>query len=319
MTQFVQTLLDGITVGSLYALIALGYTMVYGILKFINFAHSDVFALGVHLSIVFAAMLGVSGAMGGVPPWYVCPIVLVLSMLASGLVGFLIERFAYRPLRHAPRLNVLITAIGVSLLLQNVGQLNLRTTQTIGIPFGPYPRPTPVLIESVALNDVTVASGHLQAGTEAGTVVLDTDVDLMADRQYRLDGVGPDGKHVALRVLSAPGTYARGTPLSAVPLLDAVPTETHYSLIRLPKVAITLVDVAVVGTAVLLMLGLQYLIFSTKLGMAMRAVSFSTRNAGLMGVNVNFIISFTFVVGSMLAAAAGFLYAMKYEGQAKQT
>lgn len=232
MTQFFQTLVDGLTVGGLYALIALGYTMVYGILKFINFAHSDIFALGVHLSITAAAILGISGIMSGPPVWYFGPIVLILAMLGSGLVGFTIERLAYRPLRNAPRLNVLITAIGVSLLLQNVGQLPAT--------FGPYPRPTPVL--------------------------------LPADVLFTLVGV-------QFRV----------------------------------------VDAAVIGTAVLLMIALQYLIYSTKLGLAMRAVSYNIRTAGLMGINVDFIISFTFVVGSMLAAAAGFLYALKYEGQAKQT
>ena len=238
MTQLVQTLVDGLTVGSLYALIALGYTMVYGILKFINFAHSDIFALGVHMTIVVAGFLGISGVvMSGAPPWYIGPIVLVLAMLVCGGVGLVIERFAYRPLRNAPRLNVLITAIGVSLLLQNAGQLKFGNSP---IPFGPYPKPTPEL-----LPDTVLAS-------------------------YQ-------------------------------------------------GVQISLVNVAVVGTALVLMLALQYLIYSTKFGMAMRAVSFSPRNASLMGINVDRVISITFVIGSMLAAAAGFLYAMKYQGQAKQT
>ncbi len=233
MTQLLQTLVDGLTVGSLYALIALGYTMVYGILKFINFAHSDVFALGVHLTITIAALVGIRGSVAaGAPPWYVGPVVLGLAMLSCGAIGFIIERAAYRPLRHAPRLNVLITAIGVSLLLQNAGQLPFL--------FGPYPRPTPTLLPDLVL------------ATLGGV-------------EFRL------------------------------------------------------VNVAVVGTALLLMVTLQYVIFSTKVGLAMRAVSFSPRNAGLMGVNVDLVISLTFVIGSMLAAAAGFLYALKYPGQAKQT
>jgi branched-chain amino acid transport system permease protein len=233
MTQLLQTLMDGLTVGALYALIALGYTMVYGILKFINFAHSDIFALGVHGTIAIAALLGVAGAMpNAAPAWYIGPVVLVLTMLGCGIAGFIIERLAYRPLRNAPRLNVLITAIGVSLFLQNFGQLKFT--------FGPYPKPTPALLPDTVL--VSVAG-----------------------------------------------------------------------------VNFTLVNAAVIGTAVALMIGLQYLIFSTKFGMAMRAVSFSPRNAGLMGINVDRVISITFVIGSMLAAAAGFLYALKYQGQAKQT
>jgi branched-chain amino acid transport system permease protein len=243
VTQFLQTLLDGLTVGSLYALIALGYTMVYGILKFINFAHSDVFALGVHLPIWIAALFGIQGAAAGtVPPWYLGPIVLVLAMLSSGAVGFTIERLAYKPLRGAPRLNVLITAIGVSLLLQNLGQLPVQKLGNVPLPlmFGPYPRATPELLPPTVL----------------------------------------------------------------------------FSFLG---VRVRLVEVAVVGTALLLMVGLQYLIYNTKLGMAMRAVSFNTRTASLMGINVNAVISFTFVIGSMLAAAAGFLYALYYGGQAKQT
>jgi branched-chain amino acid transport system permease protein len=122
VTKFLQTLMDGVAVGSLYALIALGYTMVYGILQFINFAHSDVFVLGAWISYTLAVAMGYaadnahSSALAGL-------LILLAAMATCGAVGFTIERLAYRPLRNAPRLNVLITAIGVSLLLQNVGQL----------------------------------------------------------------------------------------------------------------------------------------------------------------------------------------------------
>jgi branched-chain amino acid transport system permease protein len=244
MTVFIQTLIDGIAVGSLYALIALGYTLVYGILKFINFAHSDIFALGAWLSLTVAAMFGVSGIAvegSGPPPWYVGLGVLLLSMLICSLVGLLIERLAYKPLRRAPRLNVLITAIGVSLLLENVGQLQFfHHDKPLLVPFGPYPKAMPQLL--------------------------------------------PD------RVLA---TFAGGVQLR-------------------------LVDVVVLGTALVLVIALQWLIFRTKLGMAMRAVSFNVSTASLMGINSDAIISITFVIGSALAAAAGFLYAVKYV-QLKQT
>ncbi|MBX3357047.1 MAG: branched-chain amino acid ABC transporter permease [Phycisphaeraceae bacterium] len=232
MTQFLQTLFDGITVGCLYALIALGYTMVYGILKFINFAHSDVFALGAWMSITIAGWIGLGLTGQPTPPWYMGVLVLLGAMGVCGVVGFVIERVAYRPLRNAPRINVLITAIGVSLFMQNFGQLRFA--------FGAYPRPFPRLIDNTAL--------------------------------FAVAGVA----------------------------------------VRLP-------DLAVIGTALALMAALQFLIYRTKFGTAMRAVSFSPRNASLMGVNVDLVISFTFVVGAMLAAAAGFLYGVKYEGQAKQT
>lgn len=232
MTQFLQTLFDGVTVGCLYALIALGYTMVYGILKFINFAHSDVFALGVWMSITIAGWMGIGAAGQPTPPLYLAMLVLLGTMVICGAVGFTVERLAYRPLRRAPRLNVLITAIGVSLLLQNLGQRPFV--------FGPYPRSLPTLVESGTLFTVM------------------------------------------------------GVPVRVS-------------------------DVAVIGMALVLMTALQILIYRTKFGSAMRAVSFNTRTASLMGINADRVISITFIVGTMLAAAAGFLYGMKYGGQAKQT
>ena len=226
MTKFLQTLMVGVAVGSLYALIALGYTMVYGILQFINFAHSDVFVLGAWLSYTLAVAFGYAAA-GAHPPLAAGLLILVGAMAACGLAGFTIERLAYRPLRRAPRLNVLITAIGVSLLLQNVGQLKWF--------FGTQPQRMPSLIDDKIL---AVVAG----------------------------------------------------------------------------VQIHLVDLAGAGTALLLMLVLDWLIFRTRMGRAMRAVSHDTAVAALMGINVDAVVSFTFVLGSSLAAAAGFLYAMKYPG-----
>lgn len=229
MDTLLQTLKDALTIGSLYALIALGYTMVYGILKFINFAHSDIVVLGGWLSLVIAtkllAWLGVDLSAGGAAAWWVGPVVLTLAMACCGLIGFTIERLAYKPLRGAPRLNVLITAIGVSLFLQNSGQLQFI--------FGTSPRKIPALI-----SDATI--------------------------------------------------YQYG------------------------NVQIRLLDLVVVGTAVFLMLALEYLVFHTKIGRAMRAVSYDVRTAGLMGIPVDRVISFTFILGSSLAAAGGFLWALNF-------
>ena len=303
--------MDAVAVGSLYALIALGYTMVYGILKFINFAHSDIFTLGAWVSLAAAVCAGFGGGSAPAPvtPWVLwlvgglaaaavlaqvydravwralpagardrlpAPglgwtltlmagwagatlalvylargmhgvealritaggVILVVAMLTCGLIGFAIERTAYKPLRRAPRLNVLITAIGVSLLLQNLGQLEWM--------FGPRPQPMPTLIPEISL-----------------------------------------------------ATIARN--------------EQGYG------VQIWLVDLIGAGTAIALMVALDWLVFHTKLGRAMRAVSFSPTTASLMGVPVDRVVSFTFVLGSMLAAAAGFLYAQKYPAGVQQT
>ncbi len=235
MADFVQTLITTIEVGSLYGLIALGYTMVYGILQFINFAHSDMVVLGAWISYTLAGkilpQLGIDGR--EIPPLWVGGLILLGAMLVCGLVGFTIERLAYRPLRRAPRLNVLITAIGVSLFLQNVGQLKYV--------FGSSPQKMPDLLPHWDLARLTIGSG--------------------------------DARQV---------------------------------------VAIGLLDGIILLTAVALMLILEYLVYRTKLGTAMRAVSFDVDAAALMGVPVDRVVSFTFVLGSALAGAAGFLYVLKY-------
>ncbi len=240
MADFTQTLVTTLAIGSLYALIALGYTMVYGILKFINFAHSDIVVLGAWSS--YSLAIRVLPRIGldphnpqTAPPLWVAGVVLIVAMIFCSIIGFVIERFAYRPLRRAPRLNVLITAIGVSLLLQNIGQLDFV--------FGASPQKMPALLPSWDLAAISF----------------------------------PEGESTR-------------------------------------KVVISLVDAMIFGTSATLMLVLEYLVFRTKLGTAMRAVSFNPDTAALMGIPVDRVVSFTFVLGSSLAAAAGFLYVMKYPG-----
>ena len=306
VNTFLETLMNGLAVGSLYALIALGYTMVYGILKFINFAHSDVFVVGAWMSLVIAGRLGFADATPeNPPPIWVGFVVLVGAMAWCGLLGFTIERFAYRPLRNAPRLNVLITAIGISLLLQNTGQLKWF--------FGPSPKRMPSMLADVVLNESVVARGTAVAGA-GGTVQLDTAFEQIDGRDYRLDIVNAQGGWTSRRVNDTPSTHPAGHPIAVLPPADETIAGHDYRLILVPKVPIRLVDVLGAGTALLLMLCLEWLVFRTKMGRAMRAVSFNHNTAALMGINVDRVISFTFVLGSMLAAAAGFLYALKYPG-----
>jgi branched-chain amino acid transport system permease protein len=234
MPEFVQTLINAIEVGSVYALIALGYTMVYGILKFINFAHSDIVALGAWTSFTLATFLlkHIPTPVGMAPPLWVPIAVLLGAMIVCGFLGFVIQRLAYKPLRRAPRLNVLITAIGVSLLLQNVGQLPYV--------FGASPEAMPRLFRNKTLFSISF-------GDAAGDTVN-----------------------------------------------------------------ISVVDLLIFSTALVLMGVLEFLVFRTRLGRAMRAISYDTDAASLMGVPVDRVISFTFVLGSALAAAAGFLYVLRY-------
>jgi branched-chain amino acid transport system permease protein len=119
----VQQTINGLTRGAVFALIALGYTMVYGIIELINFAHGDVFMLGLFVSLAWFALLGVTGALSGWQLVTVLPLVFLLTMLTTATLNVVIDRVAYRPLRRAPRLAPLITAIGVSFMLENVALL----------------------------------------------------------------------------------------------------------------------------------------------------------------------------------------------------
>ena len=220
MQTLFQNLLNGIAAGSIYALIALGYTMVYGILKLINFAHGDVFMVGSFVGFYAGNFLSKNN--GNAPTLVNAAIALLLSMIICGLLGYLNERIAYRPLRNAPRIASLITAIGVSFLLEYGGQF----------VFGPDPKFFPTLVEKKLI--------HL------GDVVT-----------------------------------------------------TNYQLI-------------VLGVAIVFMALLQYIVYGTKFGRAMRAVSFNFETASLMGIPTDSVITMTFVLGSMLAAVAGILYGLSY-------
>ena len=219
MIEFIQHIINGLSLGSIYALIALGYTMVFGVLQLINFAHGEVFMLGAFVGMYFARFfnLGENPSLGAL-----CATILAAMVVCAG-VGFLIERLAYRPLRGAPRINVLITAVGVSLFLQFSGQLL----------FGSDPKFFP-------------------------------------------------------QVYQATSDWSIG------------------------ELKINPLQVTVLVIALVLMLALQFVIFRTRIGRAMRAVSFSHDIASLMGIPTDRVISFTFMLGSALAGAGGVLVGLIY-------
>jgi branched-chain amino acid transport system permease protein len=189
--------------------------------------------------------------------------VLSAAMAFCGVVGFVIERFAYRPLRKAPRLNVLITAIGVSLLLQNAGQLDVTIKN---LPFvGEYLDSFFQLIPGIR----AICDQHFGFGAIP----------------QKMPALLPSVNLFTITLPSAAG----GTDIS-----------------------LTLIDAMIILSSAVLMVALQYLIYRTKMGTAMRAVSYDFDGAALMGVPVDRVVSFTFVLGSTLAAAAGFFYALKY-------
>ncbi|ABS28593.1 branched-chain amino acid ABC transporter permease [Anaeromyxobacter sp. Fw109-5] len=226
MTELLQHLVNGLSLGTIYALIALGYTMVYGVLKLINFAHGDVYMVGAFAGYYLGNALDV----GDEPTLMKAVFVTLGAMAICALLGVVIERLAYRPLRHRARLTSLITAIGVSFLLEYGFQLQPFGFLPIEFPPGPTPRFFPALVER--------------------------------------------------------------------------------SEIELAGVAISNYDVIGLLVAVGLMLALQFIVYRTRFGTAMRAVSFDPQVAGLMGIPVNRVIAWTFALGSALAAAAGILNAV---------
>ncbi len=218
MDIFLQQIINGLVLGSIYALVALGYTMVYGILGLINFAHGEIVMIGAMISL--AAIQAMTGfALPG-------PVIVLMGLLiaipACMLLGYGIERIAYRPLRHAPRLAPLITAIGVSIVLQNIAMI-------------------------------------------------------IWGRQY----------------------------IAFPPLL---PEDTY----TIAGASITLLQIFIFFLATVIMAGLIFLVQKTRLGRTIRATAQNPEVAGLMGVNVNNVISSTFIIGSALAAMAGLMVSAYY-------
>lgn len=216
MDTLLQQLINGLSLGSIYALIALGYTMVYGVLRLINFAHGDVYMLGAFAGYFIATALNLDQN----PSIFGAIVVTIGAMGICALIGILIERLAYRPIRNHSRLSALITAIGVSLLLEYGGQ----------VVFGAAPRFFPQMIRSQVYS-----IGNVQV--------------------------------------------------------------TNQSLL-------------IIVVAIIVMFGLEFIIHKTKIGKAMRATSHNLAIASLMGINTNFVIAFTFALGSALAAVGGVMVAL---------
>lgn len=234
-----QVLVDGMTLGFVYAAIALGYTMVYGVLEFINFAHSEIFAIGAFVGVEILIALqgvGVLAAASVIAAYGWLALAILAAMAAAGLMAVLVERIAYRPLRNAPRLVPLISAIGVSFFLQDA----IRLVESLTT--GQFHR----IIPSFGNFDdrLTIFSSTI------GGAALKLDVEVKS--------------------------------------------------------------LWVIGAAVVMLLGLNYLVNATKLGKAIRSVAQNQQVASLMGINVNAIISLTFLVGGALGGAAGVLYALKF-------
>ncbi len=221
MEILLQQLINGVTVGSVYALVALGYTMVYGIIGLINFAHGDVVMIGAMVATTMVVTL-IGGDPGSTSAWFAITGALLVSIPVCMALGWLAERYAYRPLRRAPRLAALITAIGVSIIIQNVAMM----------VWGRNYQSFPHVIEPVI---------------------------------YQFGGA-----------------------------------------------RISLLQVLIIVIATAIMAGLLLVVHRTRLGTAMRATAQNREVAGLMGVNINTVISAAFLIGSALAAVAGVMVTTYY-------
>ncbi len=218
METFFQQIINGLVLGSMYALVALGYTMVYGIIGLINFAHGEVLMVGALTSWTFATTFAASG----MPGWLLLALSLCCSLVVCAVLNFSVEKLAYRPLRGAPRLAPLITAMGMSLLLQTLAMIIWK----------PNPKPYPLLLPTEPIN---------------------------------LGG---------------------------------------------PVISVT--QCLILGLTAVILAALMFLVNRTKLGRAMRATAENPRVAALMGVKPDMVISATFIIGAMLAAVAGVMWALNY-------
>lgn len=237
VTILPQVIIDGLVRGFLFATIALGYTMVYGVLEFINFAHGELFMVGGVVGAYVGFFLDRAGIIDGFNPFLFVVVVVAAGMTVSGLLAVTVERIAYRPLRNAPRLVPLISAIGVSLVLQDLARLfmtNFPTSEPLGF-----------------------------------------------NARYNSPDYGP--------------------PLT---LFEMNVGERSVPVVLSPKALIF------ITVATLMLIGLNYLVNATRLGKAIRATAQDMPTASLMGINVNQIISLTFLIGGALGGAAGALFGL---------
>lgn len=220
MEILLQQIINGLVLGSMYALVALGYTMVYGIINLINFAHGEVLMIGALTSWSIIGLM--QGSMPDTPGWLILLIAMVIACIVAAVLNFSIEKIAYRPLRNSPRLAPLITAIGMSILLQTLAM-----------------------------------------------------------------------------IIWKPNYKAYPTLLSSTPF-------------QVGGAVITVTQITALAVTALSLAALMYLVNATKLGRAMRATAENPRVASLMGVKPDTVISATFIIGAVLAAIAGVMYAANY-------
>ena len=286
MEAYLTYVLNGLSQGAIYALIAVGYTMVYGVLKLINFAHGEFYMIGAFVG--YAVLWGVFGVPpdGGQPGVFVFLASTLLAGLMTGLVAVIIERACYRPLRNASRVVALLSALGVSLFLQNAGQ------QTVGASYRKFP-PT---VEQAQYPRSEIQLDTLKAGEPApANLVLVYYVKAPDGRpQQRVTTVAQYGSALDETLLKQAHENAAKSVLPA-----HVYTQNSLS-VSLKQLWILLLLVVIAA-------GLFWIVQHTRFGRAMRAVSVDFEAARLMGINVNNVVAKTFFIGAFVAGVGGVL------------
>jgi len=295
-----QQVVNGLLLGAIYALIALGYTMVYGVLKLINFAHGEVYMLGAYVALLCSWKLGYTTDHPEMGPSITNLVIMFLcSIIICLIIGVLIERFAYRPMRNTSRIASLITAIGVSLFLQYGGALVLPVSPPPSISDRVYNQQDPTKpnplggATTIALKgsdqSIVAQVATAKPAYEASKRAFD---DYLAVNHADKFNLPPDGMKLRDAANDAERTY-----------MDLQRRADNSGV----NVTVQKGQIVMFCMAIFLMLLLRYLVMKTPAGRAMRAVSHDFDSAALMGVNVNRTIVFTFALGSGLAGAGAMM------------
>ncbi|MBU0934527.1 MAG: branched-chain amino acid ABC transporter permease, partial [Spirochaetes bacterium] len=289
METFLSQLIFGIQRGTVYALIALGYTMVYGVVRLINFAYGEVFMLGAFISFFLIQMLQL-------PPVLNIIMALLVPMALCSILGLAMDSLAYKPLRSKPRLAALITAIGVSFFLSNlVSYIGAESVRTVSVLF---------IITALVVVLFTLSQKlfNFPKVTRYGGIS-------MIKRVVVVGSLGLLGFVFWIAKPALAELRWKGSSFTAFPV-DKLFTVVKYPVFG--SVYITNVQIIIIIVSVALMVGLSILVNRTMLGMAMRASKNNKEAVSLMGINVNSVIAFTFAIGTALAGAAGVLSAVTY-------